>query len=96
MVCDEPIVEGDRGLMRVTFTLDDQQRWDATPAPVHAECEMRGVMGHVVGICSCTGYPADRATARLVWQRVGTRRGRDLADRDDDRTTHHRQEDPPS
>lgn len=73
--CGEPIEDGDRGFVRVVV------RWDrdgvALPVePVHAECDLRSLVGHDLGICPCGGYDASRASARLVWQRVGEQRGR--------------------
>jgi hypothetical protein len=55
--CEEPVVEGDRGLLR-------------GGRPVHAECDLRRVMGHQVGYCSCTGCPPTRESGRLVWAKV--------------------------
>jgi hypothetical protein len=67
--CETPVAEGDRGFIRAAVTEVDRELV-AKPAPAHVECELAGVMGHVVGVCSCTGYGNDLAAARLVWQRV--------------------------
>ena len=73
--CGECVADGDRGWMRGYVK-------DITPdghvirsvVPIHAECELRSVVGHMVGVCRCTGHDASRATARLVWERwEGTR-----------------------
>jgi hypothetical protein len=37
----------------------------------HRECHMSGVLGHIVGVCPCTGFDPDaRATALEVQRRV--------------------------
>lgn len=73
--CCEPIEEGDRGFLRVAVRMrDDGQPYGSTE-PIHAECDVRGVVGHQAGICHCTGYDSSRATAKLVWQRIGEKRG---------------------
>jgi hypothetical protein len=84
MDCGEVVVEGDRGFIRAALCRDADRKWVATPRPVHAECDLRGVQGHILGLCRCTGYESDRATAVLVWDRVGQLRGRDLAIRAED------------
>lgn len=77
--CAEPIEDGDRGFIRATMR---EVGKTMGCEPVHAECDLRNVMGHTVGVCSCTGHYGSRADAKLVWQRVGEERGRDLAIRD--------------
>jgi hypothetical protein len=77
--CGEPVVDGDRGFIRVVLL-----RSGSHTAPVHAECDMLGVMGHQYGVCSCTGFGTGRAAARELWRRVGDRRGRPLEDRPGD------------
>lgn len=37
---------------------------------MHAECELRSVMGHVVRVCPCHGFDSSRMSARLAWDRV--------------------------
>lgn len=79
MRCTEPIVEGDRGLIRVAVRQVPGGAFEGTSEPIHAECELIGVVGHTVGVCGCRGYDtATRAAARLTWERVGERRGRPL------------------
>lgn len=73
LYCTEPIVEGDRGWYTALLS-----GGVARPAYVHVECEMLGTMGHTYDVCSCTGHGHDRAAARLLWERVGERRGRPL------------------
>ncbi len=88
--CTEPVEQGDRGLIRATIVSDGNGGWTGAAAPLHAECDLRSVLGHQYSICHCTGYDDSRATARLVWQKVSEHRGRDLAIR----VLPHRQEEP--
>jgi hypothetical protein len=67
--CNKPVAAGDRGFLRPTVRKINGE-WAGTIEPVHAECDLRTVMGHQVGVCPCTGYGHDRAAGRLVWQRV--------------------------
>lgn len=90
LACTEAVEQGDRGLIRATIRSDGNDGWVSAAEPIHAECDLRGVLGHQYSICHCTGYDDSRATARLVWQRVGQHRGRDLAIR----VLPHRQEEP--
>ena len=64
--CKEPVQAGDRGLLRRS----DDGLLASTIEPVHAECELLDIFGHDFGICGCTGYDHNRASARLVWNRV--------------------------
>lgn len=67
LVCVEPIALGDRGLIRATINSDGR----GLAAPVHAECEALGIVGHLFGVCHCTGYDTrSRAAARELWQRI--------------------------
>lgn len=77
--CGELVAAGDRGLIRmVARELGGELQ--AAAEPVHAECDLIGVVGHLVGVCHCTGYDTStRAAARLAWQRAGEQRGRALA-----------------
>jgi hypothetical protein len=70
--CGEPIAEDDRGWIRHHLADDGAGGLAVAPGtmPIHAECELRPVLGHHVGICSCTGYDTSRTTARLVWDAV--------------------------
>lgn len=77
--CGDVIAEGDRGFLRGVVRMVDGELVGSVE-PVHAECDLRSVMGHQVGVCPCKGYGHDRAAARLVWERVGEMRGRDLSD----------------
>ena len=68
--CAEPIGNGDRGFLRGVTRMGDDGQPVGSVEPIHAECDLRGVMGHQVGICGCTGHEYGRQTARLVWERV--------------------------
>ena len=65
--CGEPIEGCDRGFVRATASQTPSGGMVAEAVYIHAECDLRGVVGHIAGFCSCTGYPPGRATARLVW-----------------------------
>lgn len=67
--CRERVVEGDRGFLRPHFTVVDGEPVGVAMA-VHAECDLSAVLGHMVGVCSCTGWEYGRARAREVWRRV--------------------------
>lgn len=41
----------------------------------HRECQLAGIMGHIMGVCSCTGYGFDRDSAREVLRRVRAKGG---------------------
>jgi len=79
--CAEPIVEGDRGLIHITMRKVPGGPLEGRPEPIHAECNLIGVIGHQVGVCRCHGYDTStRAAAQLAWKRVGEWRGRDLGE----------------
>lgn len=59
-------MRGDRGLIRAAIDLVNDQPV-ANVTQVHAECDLGNVLGHIVGVCSCTGWPAGRDRARAVW-----------------------------
>lgn len=73
-LCDEEIVEGDRGeLMLYMFDSDG-----IGVRPVHVECQLRAVLGgpaHLRGTCTCCGGTDDpdlglsrREAALVVWE----------------------------
>lgn len=71
LTCKEAIAEGDRGFIR-TVAGPEGILTAYEVAPVHAECDALSVVGHLFGVCSCTGYDtASRSTARVLWQRIG-------------------------
>lgn len=50
MRCDEVIMREDDGwIYPVVIAVD---KWDMRP--IHRECDLLGVVGHIVGICPCT------------------------------------------
>lgn len=69
--CAEAVEEGDRGFLRSCIRVDDDGNPVGSIEPIHAECDLRGVLGHQLGICHCTGHEPSRDTARLVWQAAG-------------------------
>ncbi len=79
--CGEPVEDGDRGFLRCVVRAGADGQTCGVVEPVHAECDLRSVLGHTVGICPCTGYERTRDAARLVWQQVGEQRGRPLEER---------------
>jgi hypothetical protein len=67
-MCTETIGMGDRGFLTAVITGER----DSVAAYVHAECEMDGILGHTVGVCSCTGWEPGRKRARAVWRKVAS------------------------
>lgn len=68
-ICRETIIDGDRGWMRGTIReVNGQPQGSVTP--VHIECEALSVIGHMVGVCSCSGAKPGRASAVLAWSRL--------------------------
>jgi len=61
--CAEAVEPGDRGFARPLIRADGT----AEIGYVHAECELRSIVGHDIGFCRHTGHQRNRATARLVW-----------------------------
>ena len=50
--CDRPIHHGDQGFIRPLIT----ENGPAGKLPVHRGCDMATTIGHLFGICSCTGW----------------------------------------
>lgn len=71
LTCKEAIAEGDRGFMRIVIrTAGILTAYEV--APIHAECDALGIVGHTFGVCSHTGYDtSSRSAARVLWQRLG-------------------------
>lgn len=69
-LCDEPVVEDDRGLVKAVARMGQDGEPYGDIKPVHVECDMFLLIGHDVGVCPCTGYPSTRASALLAWQRA--------------------------
>jgi hypothetical protein len=40
---------------------------------IHRECDLAGMVGHMVEVCSCTGYDTSRASARIAAERFANR-----------------------
>jgi hypothetical protein len=51
-LCDRPIHRGDQGFIRPLIT----QNGPSGNLPVHRGCDMAVTIGHLFGICSCTGW----------------------------------------
>jgi hypothetical protein len=51
-LCDRPIHAGDQGFIRPSIT----ENGPCGNFPVHRGCEMATTIGHLFGICSCTGW----------------------------------------
>jgi hypothetical protein len=78
--CSEPIAAGDRGwLMPVLCESDPTANpTHAEFEPIHAECQLLSVIGHLYGVCRCTGWDTStRAAAREVWTRMKMRTPRE-------------------
>lgn len=54
--CEEPIGKGDDGWIRPygenAPELPEGVKW--TMRPIHRECDLLGIVGHLVGVCLCT------------------------------------------
>lgn len=64
--CTEAIAEGDRGYPRPGLGGDGQP----VELYVHVECDLQGIVGHMVSLCDC--YPFNgsrRARAIECWNR---------------------------
>jgi hypothetical protein len=77
--CTEPIEEGDRGLLRPCVRMGPDGR-PAEPKllPVHTECDLLSIVGHMHEVCSCTGYDTSSRPAALeLLRRLNERREAD-------------------
>lgn len=75
--CGESFVEGDRGLLRPVLGLDGegQLKLAAREGGVHAECDMRAMIGHQFQACDCYLPTLSwREQGRQVWERVNEQR----------------------
>lgn len=76
---DEPIVEGDQGFIQpyiggtdLTLAVGGGEGYILTA--IHRECQMIGTVGHMVGVCHCTGFDtSSRAAARECMRRFQER-----------------------
>jgi hypothetical protein len=51
-LCDHPIQRGDQGFIHPLIT----ENGPCGNLPVHRGCDMAVTIGHLFGICSCTGW----------------------------------------
>lgn len=65
-VCTEKVRDGERGLFRAGIGAEAEP----VQLVVHAECEMLGVIGHVYGVCTCSGWDTGTRAAALELLRV--------------------------
>lgn len=78
--CNDMIAEDDQGFVRPYIGSNLDPRYLVGMGPdyqltaVHRECDLASVVGHAVGVCSCTGYDESRESAREVWRRVAAGR----------------------
>jgi hypothetical protein len=70
LTCTRTVVEGDRGFIRTVIrNVDTLDAYEV--APIHAECEALGLVGHTFGVCTCTGYDTTSREAALeLWSRL--------------------------
>jgi len=50
--CERPIEEGDRGFIRPLVT----EKGLAKDVAIHRGCNMATTIGHLLGLCTCTGW----------------------------------------
>lgn len=58
LYCDEPIAEGDRGMVMPAVKTKDRQTYETTLEAAHAECFIRMTVGslrHLNRTCTCYG-----------------------------------------
>jgi len=67
--CDEKIVAGDRGVMSTFIDLKA-----ASVLPVHMECDMLPILGHIFKVCSCHKFGNSRADALVLLERINAAR----------------------
>jgi hypothetical protein len=61
-MCQAPIVEGERGL--IYAVVDGSTPHGGKTQAGHIECEMLHTIGHVHGVCTCTGWDINSVEAR--------------------------------
>jgi hypothetical protein len=59
-LCDRPIHRGDQGFIRPLIT----ENGPSGNLPVHRGCDMAVTIGHLFGICSCTGWMTSTSAAK--------------------------------
>lgn len=70
LVCDEPVAEGDQGVVMPYAHTGDDGKPVSTDAAEHRECMLLGVLGHVAGTCFChKGFASirERGRATVAW-----------------------------
>lgn len=75
--CGEPVADGDDGWIRPLLHANET----ATAEPIHRECDLLGVVGHMVGVCPCSVEWRDRPVreqAREAMSRWAAGWGRDV------------------
>jgi hypothetical protein len=68
--CEEPITEGDQGVVMPLVYVGDDGEPATRPAVQHRECLLLGVVGHVAGTCFChegLGTARERGRATAAW-----------------------------
>jgi hypothetical protein len=66
--CAEPFRAEDQGLYRHVMVVPGQVRVEA----VHAGCDALPTVGHIYGVCVCTGWDTfTRAAGDELWSRLG-------------------------
>lgn len=74
--CHEYFAEGDQGLVIPYIGGKPDPDYIVgigaytTFVAQHRECHLSEIVGHLVGVCSCTGHGTDRESAREVARRV--------------------------
>ncbi len=64
LYCTEAIQQGDTGWERPMITMVDGKA-KGKLAYAHHECEALGTIGHIYGVCSCTGFDTTSRAAAL-------------------------------
>lgn len=70
--CEEPIVEGDRGVLMPLAHVGDDGQPAHRMAAEHRECFLLGVLGHLAGQCYChdgLGSHRERGRRTAEWLR---------------------------
>lgn len=86
--CQEPILDGERGVVTPVITLPDSDLIGRYPsqevpgagygvviAPQHLECHLRSSMSHIYGQCHCfVAHPSVRAEALATLDAINAQR----------------------
>lgn len=73
--CKEAIADGDRGQM-IPFVQEAAEGalTDVSMEPHHIECLWLNTVGHIEGICRCTGFAPSRHAREAILARLNRRR----------------------